>query len=286
MFAIVFLVVAVSGLLQATGALAGVKEEYFLVRQDTRKCAFPACGGFFLDPVNVDKFDCPRGEVSRKGECYVAEIRGVTVGPALSLVRGKFVPYSGDINAFEALEGYEGKINPHPAKNNDAFLAISDVGINCIAAPCNTFHGTKLNERSFERDVLMFADIDLSRFKASEEAVRDEMRHNDVILTASTYKVEGAAGTSLGLTVSNVFTRMADPPKPCKTRADCNKSEFCSKPSCSAMYGLCQIKPQSCTKNIAPVCSCDGLREFDNDCIRQLFGVLAATNGKCTTPVE
>jgi len=268
-------------LLVGVCSVSATKDEYFLVRPDNRDCAFPKCGGFFLKPVNSDKIDCPRGEVSRKSECYVVEITGIDVTPALSMVRGRFVTYSTDLNSFEALDGFEGKINPHPTKNTDKFFSVNNVGIVCVAAPCNIYRGTLLNEKSFSRDLLLFADVDLSRFDTAAD-VQQQMRKNEVIVSASSYSISGPAGHSLGLTVSNYFTKLAEPPKSCTKKTDCSKSEFCSRDSCDATSGVCIIRPSSCTKNLDPVCSCDGQRQFDNDCIRQLFGVVAASPGTCT----
>jgi hypothetical protein len=45
---------------------------YYIGRVDTRRCAFPMCGGFFLSAVNQRQTRCPRGTLS--DECYVSNL--------------------------------------------------------------------------------------------------------------------------------------------------------------------------------------------------------------------
>src|SRR5687767_8167105 len=46
--------------------------EYFLVRQDVRRCISPLCGGYFVKRVNQSRTRCANGRWMR--ECYVGEI--------------------------------------------------------------------------------------------------------------------------------------------------------------------------------------------------------------------
>ncbi|MCB9662386.1 MAG: hypothetical protein H6726_32405 [Sandaracinaceae bacterium] len=62
-----------SGDLGAPGALTT-----YLARHDSRRCAAPACGGYFLQAVNQDDTPCPDG--TRAEECYVAELDWTTSG--------------------------------------------------------------------------------------------------------------------------------------------------------------------------------------------------------------
>jgi len=277
------LVLLLFAIVAALSTVSAGNPEYFLVRPDLRKCAFPKCGGYFLDPVNVKKFDCPRGEVSRRSECYVTEIRGIQVTAGLSLVRGMFVPYglNRELNAFVATEGFEGNVHPHPQDNTDAFFAVNDLGIACFTTPCNTFQAVKLNDQAAVLTRMLVADVDLSKFPKTESEVRETMHVSDVIMAASSFRVEGPGGVGQGLLVSNYFTRTAKPPVPCRKSLECDKSEFCAREICTSVYGICKTRPFSCTKILAPVCACDGKREYDNDCTRQLFGASGSIEGKC-----
>lgn len=287
LFSILLLVWWAATLASQTCA-AGRAPEYFVVRPDGRECAFPKCGGFFLRPVNAAAdFECPTTVgASRKGECYVAEIQGATVSPSLALVRGRFVSTGDDLYAFEASESYDGTVVPHPIKNKDVFFSVSDVGVNCIAAPCNTFHAVRLNEVSFARHVLMFAALDFDELKASEASTRTALQYGDVIFSAKSYAVSGPAGTSQALLISNIFTKQVEPTRTCRINRDCDKSEVCARDSCESKSGTCQVRPSSCSKISSPVCACDGVREYANDCMRLLFGVSAKTSGSCATPAQ
>lgn len=45
---------------------------YYIARLDTRRCAFPTCGGIFISAVNQSVTRCPRG--SYADECYVSSL--------------------------------------------------------------------------------------------------------------------------------------------------------------------------------------------------------------------
>jgi hypothetical protein len=260
-------------------------EDYFLVRDDYRKCAFPRCGGYLLKPVNSDSFDCPRGEHAKREECYSVEITSVNKDASVTLVKGKFSEFNEELNSFQATERYEGHRSPHPAAHvDDIFYSVRDMGIVCVTNPCNTFHAVKLNEPGFQRNTLMFAEVDFSKILGEDDdeaSIRLELRRNGLIVSAVAYPVLGPAGASMGLRVTNFFTKIPEPLKPCTKSRDCVKGQYCSKESCDSSEGSCQTRPASCEKASSPVCACDGEREFDNDCVRQLFGVTAATKGRC-----
>ena len=268
-------------------------QQYFLVYTDNRKCAAPKCGGYFLKPVNDGgTFECPAGvEVkSKPGECYVVSITGIQMSSSISMVRGSFVPYddSTELSSFQAVDGYEGKIHPHPANNLDPFYTANDVGLACspTSTVCNTIHASKLNQKTFSRTTLMFAEMDYSKVKGGGgvNVVNEVNRHlkhgEDVIVAATAYSVSGDAQ---GLAVSNYFYKVKAAAKTCTKSKDCIKGEYCSKTSCTAGSGECHVRPSSCDRTYAPVCACDGSREYDNDCIRMLLGISASSSGKCAS---
>lgn len=71
----------------------------------------------------------------------------------------------------------------------------------------------------------------------------------------------------------------------CKRNIDCQKGEYCAKPSCDpSTMGHCVARPQACKDLEAPVCGCDENKSFVsfwNDCIRAQAGVPSSTDGEC-----
>lgn len=101
-----------------------------------------------------------------------------------------------------------------------------------------------------------------------------------------------AAGLALGLAlaacgsedivIATVAAADAAAPRPvaCGTSDDCPGGAFCSKATCAAATGTCELFPPQCDPTLSPVCGCDGITYFD-DCWRRAAGAPAATVGAC-----
>ncbi len=65
----------------------------------------------------------------------------------------------------------------------------------------------------------------------------------------------------------------------------CPKGSYCFMPTgtCTTpdMGGTCQAIPAGCTKELNPVCGCDG-KDYGNPCLAAAAGVNVAKTGKCT----
>ena len=72
-------------------------------------------------------------------------------------------------------------------------------------------------------------------------------------------------------------------PVKCTENADCGKGLYCGKEAgdCDG-NGTCQVVPEFCTKEFAPVCSCSGVT-YGNGCMAAHAGENVASKGACSS---
>ena len=71
----------------------------------------------------------------------------------------------------------------------------------------------------------------------------------------------------------------------CNTNTDCDEADYCfSENGCDAP-GVCQTRPQLCTREFRPVCGCDG-RTYGNACEAAAAGVNVRQEGVCLSEGE
>lgn len=71
-----------------------------------------------------------------------------------------------------------------------------------------------------------------------------------------------------------------DPDHRCLNDDDCHGDGFCARTACDDITGQCAARPVFCDPARSPTCGCDGVTYW-NDCLRQLNGVTASTDGQC-----
>jgi hypothetical protein len=182
---------------------------YYSIRADLRRCASPMCGGFFVKRVNQSVTRCSDGR--QKPECYVAEIdwnNQAQVDAPRALVRGdltsKQFAHGGRFGVLRVTESWQSASDKAPV---GMFYRVRDLGVRCIAAPCNTHHEAKLNS-TISRDI---AGVDLSDAGAGDNKISEAnaaMTSTEGILTAGSHSpVSGPAGRSEMLKATQFYLR-------------------------------------------------------------------------------
>lgn len=198
--------------------IAGENFGYFSVRPDLRKCAFPICGGVFVQRVNHFTTRCADGRL--RPECYVADVSlqplnlpseqedsiQVRIKNGTVLLKGQLIvkPFS-PLNTPSLFQATEVWLAATDARPSGAFLRALDTGLVCITAPCLSFQEYKLN--SFGQNDI--AGVDLSLVGADDEqqdSAHEALRTEEGILVAGRLDVvSGPAGEASTLVASQFY---------------------------------------------------------------------------------
>ena len=183
--------------------------EYFLVRQDPRRCISPLCGGYFVKRANQSWTRCANGR--RMSECYVAEIDWngqPEVDPGKALLRGDIVARHfarfGNLGAFRVSELWQ---SPSDRPATGTFYRARDRGVRCITHPCLTHSATKLDSRLTQN----VAGVDLAAAGATGEMISEgaaAMTHPDGVIVAGYFApVTGPGGRAQTLKATKFYLR-------------------------------------------------------------------------------
>lgn len=147
----------------------------FTLERDGRLCAFPFCGGWFLERPNRKLTRCADG--TKQDRCYVAEIDWTLVGISASqiaaielagshgrvVVRGRIDLHDahGELGVLNARKAWAAATEAPP---KGRLRRVEDTGIVCITTPCPVFEGRRLNTRRVDE----FDHLALRGFGASK----------------------------------------------------------------------------------------------------------------------
>lgn len=134
---------------------------------DTRRCAHPYCGGYFVSQVNRTQTKCADGVV--RTSCYVADIDLAALGLRDEeegelratnavffgeIVRRTDVPRLGNLLVGAAWQA------PDPGSIAGTMYRVDDNGLRCIAYPCPSINEQQVNGRVVK--AIHEVDLDLA----------------------------------------------------------------------------------------------------------------------------
>lgn len=277
---------------------------YVVTHQDTRKCASPLCGGFFVKRVNQETTLCADG--TQQAECYVSAItlNGIGLstheaddfrvalesGRALVKARSyKTVSRGTTLGTLKASEGWLGATG---SAADGTFYRTADNGIRCVTAPCPTTTAYELNGGDDHNviDVRLGDTATPADPATLDRAAQAVATREGILIAGSIALPKCRPGTNCGpLAIASEFYLKVTPTegKVCGGRSqfECNAGQFCNWKTadiCGAADagGTCAYKPEFCTDLYKPVCGCDG-QTYSNACRANGAGTSVSSIGAC-----
>ncbi|MFN0247855.1 MAG: DUF6748 domain-containing protein [Kofleriaceae bacterium] len=196
---------------------------YFELEGDTRRCAYPMCGGLWLDRLNATKTTCH--DSSKSERCYTPVLdfsesgldqaqqdvlrgfasQGVFEG-VYAIVRGRFAKKNTDtpmpnLGRFIVTEAW---VAVGEGTSDGVFAKVKDNGVRCITTPCNSTTEYALNSsRSADIAEVDFAAGDLS--DAAIEGLVGDLSDGGFILAGDRYSFKTNNQWAKGRTATNAY---------------------------------------------------------------------------------
>jgi hypothetical protein len=203
---------------------------YFEVWADHRRCAFPMCGGMYLQRLNRTTTICHDGAL--RYSCYAPELdwsqsglppaqqqelvdaanRGASSYGAIALVRGRFAsksyPGVGNLGRFIVTEAW---IAQSDSISFGVFAKVRDAGVRCVTWPCESIIEKGLNtSRS-----AMISEVGWA-FGGFDPATTDRLVHDmvaspgGVIVAGDRYLFKANNQWTRGRTAYAAYRRLTD----------------------------------------------------------------------------
>jgi hypothetical protein len=243
---------------------AGGVYTYFAIKGDMRKCAFPMCGGDYLERLNRTTTVCHDGKSAAR--CYTPELdwsesglkeeiqglldgasaQSTLTGSAKAIVRGRFARYGtakgGVVREMGRFIVTEAWIAQGTGAVDGVFVKIKDNGRRCITAPCASTDEAALNtSRTASIAEVDFAEANLGDDELANLSER-MAQPSGLIIAGDRYsfKIQGRSGK--GRTATNVFAKLENP-----AQSEGCFVGGCSSQVCSEQEGIittCEFRPE------------------------------------------
>jgi hypothetical protein len=205
-------------------SIVATAETYFSVRADVRRCAAPACGGYFVSRLNRSTTRCSDGR--NRAECYVASLDtaalGLTESDTTTLrdllwTQGQVVlggAITSGVRGFGVLAVTEAWIaGTTTGVARGEAVAVEQGGIRCITTPCPDKVETVLNVGTTST----IANLDFRPSRAADHEIahaQDSLTEDSggllVFGSAYTYRENGQRAR--GRRVNQFYTRFVASP--------------------------------------------------------------------------
>jgi hypothetical protein len=212
----------------ATASALGGASAYYAIASDLRRCAFPACGGWFLEELNQPTTTCHDGRTA--DQCYTPELdwtnasvpepqrdelleaarTSATSGHAYAIVRGTFASTNTTtpqpaLGRFIVLEAW---IAEGDGAASGTFVHVQDNGRRCFAAPCPNLTELTLNTSQ----VTDIANVDFapSGLSDTETAECTALMYSSqgILVAGDRYTVQVDGRTADGRTATQAYRRL------------------------------------------------------------------------------
>jgi hypothetical protein len=208
------------------------------LRRDTRKCASPRCGGYFIKEVN-----------RTHDELYVsaldfseAKLEDPGAEAELLVLRGRLGPEEKEFKTRTLIvfEAHRGLLGRAPAAGDTFFgVAARQPQITCVTAPCNNFVATRLNHAE--------APVEFTRAAMDGvDAACFADRITQIGMLAAGRIIDGEkmpGGAERVLAASQAYVRLPEPEGVCALEM---KITRCMTVRCSAGFHCVEEGPQAC----------------------------------------
>lgn len=225
LFGLFTLLSGISGFVVAQDAAKN--EQVYSVSPDLRRCIYPLCGGWLLNPLNIATLDFQNEEQAAANSLQFAPIYVARINyRELELTKEQIQKFEQEAHSGKALlRGrlveirhwtkqfrqpiYELVASGSWLAANDntpfgPYLDVKSSGIVCITTPCPYYEAELINTNIFS----LFDAVNFERARLTREQEALAWRaisEGGLFMTAVTYTFQGMAGEGTGLAATQVY---------------------------------------------------------------------------------